>query len=518
LVSLLSSGSPAAATLRYGFAVASTAAALGSALALSELGLEKFLLLSSVAVTAWYAGFGPALLALLLSTLALVYVFIPPEYSFAIASHRLPYVAGFAIFGGVIGWLAVALRRAQQSLVRAGNELRVKVQERTADLERSNRQLRDEITERKHAEDEVRKQAALLMLAHDAILVRDLESRVVFWNTGAQDTYGFTAAEAAGRVTHDLLQTQFPVSLAEVTATLRTHGRWSGELTHTTRDGSTIVVASRHSLLRDEHGAPTAILEINRDITDRKRAEEALRLTEAQLARVTRVTTLGEVTASIAHELNQPLTAIVNNANAGLQLMPSGEHALDDVREALADIVGDAERASAIIEGLRALAKQSPPQKVPLRLADVVDDVVTMAARDVAARGVTIGTDVAPDLPIVLGDRVQLQQVLLNLVVNGLDAMATVSDRERRLEIRGRTERHDGTAAVTISVLDRGVGLADSKAEKMFDAFYTTKPQGIGLGLAISRSIIEAHGGRLWAEANQGPGATFAFRLPSAPG
>ena len=255
------------------------------------------------------------------------------------------------------------------------------------------------------------------------------------------------------------------------------------------------------------------VIERTRQLTA---ASEALREVQAELAHVTRMTTLGEVTASFAHELNQPLAAIVNNANACLGLLPSGRHGLDEVREALADIVSDADRASAIIERVRGLAKRTPPEKVPLRLVDVVDDVVALAAAESVARGVAIRTDLAADLPVVLGDRVQLLQVLLNLVVNGMDAMSTVDERERRLEIRGRPDTQDGSPAARISVQDRGIGLHAGQADRLFEAFYTTKPHGMGLGLAISRSIIEAHGGRLWAESNQGPGATFSFRLPAA--
>ncbi len=259
-----------------------------------------------------------------------------------------------------------------------------------------------------------------------------------------------------------------------------------------------------------------AALVISRDLTEHMLASEALREAHAALAHVTRVTTLGEVTASIAHELNQPLAAIVNNANACLGLLPSGRHDLDDVREALTDMVSDADRASAIIERVRGLAKRSPSEKVPLRLVDVVDDVLALAAAESVARRVAIRTDVAADLPVVLGDRVQLQQVLLNLVVNGMDAMSNVDEPERRLEIRGRPDGEDDTAAAMISVQDSGIGLDTGQMDRLFEAFYTTKPHGMGMGLAISRSIIEGHGGRLWAEPNQGPGATFSFRLPPA--
>ena len=254
------------------------------------------------------------------------------------------------------------------------------------------------------------------------------------------------------------------------------------------------------------------VIERTRQLT---MASDALRDVQAQLAHVTRMTTLGEVTASFAHELNQPLAAIANNANACLGLLSSGGHDLEAEREALADIVSDTDRASALIERVRRLAKRTPSAKVPLRLVDVVDDVVTLAAAESAARGVTIRTDIAADLPDVLGDRVQLLQVLLNLVVNGMDAMSTVDDRERLLQIRGRADTRDGSPVGTITVQDRGIGLHPGQLDRLFEAFYTTKPHGMGMGLAISRSIIEMHAGRLWAQPNEGPGATFSFTVPA---
>ena len=365
------------------------------------------------------------------------------------------------------------------------------------------------------AQQSVREQAGLLDLTHDTVFVRDMNDRITYWNRGAEELYGWRSAEAIGKVTHQLLQTTFPEPLEQITDAVVRSGRWEGELVHTKRDGTRVVVASRWALRQDEQGRPVAILETNNDVTDQALASEALGEAQAQLAHITRVTTLGEVTASLAHEVNQPLAAIVNNANACLELTPGGRD-LDEVREALADIVRDGERASAIIERVRGLARRSPPEKVPLRLADVVADVLALAAAESATRNVAIRTDVGPDLPVVLGDRVQLQQVLLNLVVNGMDAMSAVAEGERRLEIRGRADSQEGSPAALLSVEDRGIGLEAGQADSIFDAFYTTKPHGMGMGLAISRSIIEAHGGRLWAQANHGPGATFAFSLPAA--
>ncbi len=372
-----------------------------------------------------------------------------------------------------------------------------------------------DVTQRKAAEDEIRKQAKLVDLAHDAIIVRDREDRVTSWNRGAEETYGWPAAEALGRVTHDLLQTTFPIARQTVEAFMRDHGKWEGELSHVRRDGTTVIVASRWSLQRDESGAPVATMEINRDITDRKQAEEALRSAQSDLAHVTRITTLGEVTSSFAHEVNQPLAAIANNTNACLTLLPEGDPALDEVRAALGDILSDANRASAIIERVRVLATKAPSEKMLLRLHDLVNDVVALAANELASRRVTIRTEVGADLPEVWGDRVHLQQVLLNLIVNAMDAMNTTPEQHRLLTIRGREDVHHGASAATISVQDCGRGFSSVQVERLFEAFYSTKPHGMGIGLAISRSIIEQHGGRLWAEANPGPGATFSFTVPA---
>jgi signal transduction histidine kinase len=217
-----------------------------------------------------------------------------------------------------------------------------------------------------------------------------------------------------------------------------------------------------------------------------------------------------------AHEVNQPLTAITNNANVCLDLVPSGTPELDEVREALSDIVNDAERASAVLARIRALAKKAPLEKARLDLREVVSPVLVLAKHESTARRISMQAHVPEDLPFVSGDRVQLQQVLLNLVMNGMDAMSSVEEEKRILLISGRREVYDGQPAATIGVQDFAIGLKAEEMDRVFDAFYTTKPQGMGVGLAISRSIIEEHGGRLWAEPNQGPGATFLFSLPAA--
>jgi signal transduction histidine kinase len=268
--------------------------------------------------------------------------------------------------------------------------------------------------------------------------------------------------------------------------------------------------------------------ELQANIADLQRTQDALHKAQAALTHMTRLTTMGELTASIAHEVNQPLTAVINNAGACIDLLdpaperpgedgPSRASHLEEVREALGEILDDAERASAVIVRIRQLAKRAPIEKLLLDLRHVVKDVLALARYESATRQVTIHTDLPQDLPLVLGDRVQLQQVLLNLVMNGMDAMNSVPEEKRVLLVLGKHETRDGVPAVILCVQDAGIGLKAEEMDRLFEAFYTTKPQGMGMGLAISRSIIEAHGGRLWAEPNQGPGATFSFTLPAAP-
>jgi hypothetical protein len=277
-----------------------------------------------------------------------------------------------------------------------------------------------------------------------------------------------------------------------------------------------IYYRERRSPTALDHSVIGRIVHLASIAVEREQAEAALRQAQADLAHVSRVTTMGEMTASIAHEVNQPLAAVVNNANACISLLPDGDPGLDDVREALAEIIDDAERASDVIARVRQLARKAPVERIPLDLRDVIADVMALARHESSTRRVTIHTEIPQEPPLVLGDRVQLQQVLLNLVVNGMDAMNTVEESKRVLFIRGHRQTRDGRFETLVSVQDAGTGFKPDEMGRLFEAFYTTKPQGMGMGLAISRSIIEAHGGRLWAEPNQGPGATFHFSLPFA--
>jgi C4-dicarboxylate-specific signal transduction histidine kinase len=222
------------------------------------------------------------------------------------------------------------------------------------------------------------------------------------------------------------------------------------------------------------------------------------------------VTTLGELTASIAHEISQPLAAVVTNADASLRWLSGDSPDLDEAREAIRRITRDGRRAGSVISQMRSLFKKAGTTKDRLDLNEAIQEVVVLTEIETRRNKVALRKELAADLPPVLGERVQLQQVLVNLILNGIEAMATVEGRHRDLVIRTQLGEGDD---ILVAVRDSGTGFDPQDAERIFDAFHTTKPGGLGMGLSISRSIVESHGGRLWAVSNEGPGATFQFTL-----
>jgi len=248
------------------------------------------------------------------------------------------------------------------------------------------------------------------------------------------------------------------------------------------------------------------------DVTEKRRAEEQLRQAQENLARVSRVIAMGELAAAIAHEVNQPLGAVVTNASASLRWLAGQPPNLGEAREAIDRTVRDANRASEVIVKIRALLQKVPPQMEQLDVNVVIREVLTLADNELLRSGIAVQTDLAPDVPKVFGDRVQLQQVLLNLILNGIDAMRTITHRPRELRIKSATHP-DG---VLIQVHDSGDGVNPEQANHIFDPFFTTKPQGIGIGLSVGRSIVEAHGGRLWFTPGASHGVVFQFTVPKA--
>jgi C4-dicarboxylate-specific signal transduction histidine kinase len=237
----------------------------------------------------------------------------------------------------------------------------------------------------------------------------------------------------------------------------------------------------------------------------------ALRKAQEELAHVTRVTTLGEMTASISHEVNQPLAAVVANAEACLRWLDGGTPNLDEARRSVEWIINDGNRASEVIRRVRALANKTDIEKVPLDINDIVREATALVQREMDSHQMSLRMELAPALPMILGDRVQLQQVIINLVMNSIEAMQSVTDRPRELVIRSG---QDEARRVLVSVTDSGVGISAENADRLFNAFFTTKSGGMGMGLSICHSIVEAHGGRLSASRNVGPGATFQFVVP----
>jgi len=342
-----------------------------------------------------------------------------------------------------------------------------------------------------------------------------------FWATGPAHeftylseqvrAFGFDEGELLGKRRLDIeadVATE-PQKWREHMATLERHEPFRDFVYQRRRpDGALRIVATSGKPVFDGEGRFAGYRGVARDITELRRAEEALQRTQAELAHITRITTLGELAASIAHEVNQPIGAVVNNASACLRWLTAQNW--EEARQSAMRTIADGHRAGEIIARIRALAKKAPPRKNWVDLNDTLCEVIGLARSAVQGNRVSLQTRLAATLPPIWGDRIQLQQVMLNLLMNASEAMSTVSDRRRELLVT--TDRREATEVV-IAVRDSGPGLDPRSLDRLFDAFYTTKPEGLGMGLAISRSIVEAHGGRLWATANDGPGATFQFTL-----
>jgi PAS domain S-box-containing protein len=342
------------------------------------------------------------------------------------------------------------------------------------------------------------------------ILIWNLEGRIVEANEAFLHMVGYGREDlVSGRVswnevTPDKWRAADEQALAELAATGVCE---PFEKEYLRKDGSRVPVLIGAALLEGRRDEGVAFV---LDLTERKLAEETLRKTQAELAHVTRVTTLGEMTASIAHEVNQPLAAVITNANACLRWLARESPDLDEARQAVGRIIKDGHRAGNVIARIRALLRKTATEKERLDINDAIQEVAVLAQGEVRRNRVALRMELAADVPPVLGDRVQLQQVILNLVMNGVEAMASVADRPRELLIYSHQHESD---KVLVAVQDSGIGIDSQNLEKIFDTFYTTKSQGMGMGLAISRSIVENHGGRLWAAPNDGPGATFQFTL-----
>jgi C4-dicarboxylate-specific signal transduction histidine kinase len=345
---------------------------------------------AAVLAGAWYGGPAAGWLATILSSLAVIYFFIPPFHSFHVHPEELPVFIEFAVSSAVVGWFSSWRKEAEKVLEDARDNLQTTVEERTAELRRTNAQL-----------------------------------------------------------------------LAE--------------------------------------------------IAERKRAEDAYSEARAELARVTRINALSTLAASISHEVNQPLAAVVTNADACAMWLASDPPNVEEARAAVDSIAREGTRASDIVRRIRGMFTKAPPEGIGVELNELIREAAGLMHAEISRNQVVLEIQTASDLPAAIGDRVQLQQVIVNLILNGIEAMSSVTGRPRRLVIRSE-KLNDGE--MLIAVRDSGTGIEPKDQKRLFDAFFTTKSDGMGMGLAICQSIIEAHGGRLWATANSDHGATLQFTLP----
>jgi two-component system, chemotaxis family, CheB/CheR fusion protein len=378
----------------------------------------------------------------------------------------------------------------------------------------------EDITERTRGQDARGRLAAIVDSSADAIVSKDLNGVILSWNIGAERLFGYTAQEAIGRPVAMLI----PPDHADEGPGILEHIRRGERVEHydtirRRKDGTLVDVSLTVSPIFDENGKIVGASKIARDNTDSKRIEQerrdmavttALRNTEAELARVARALTVGEMATSIAHEVNQPLAAVVTNSEACLRWLGGNRPNLHEARESLALIVRDANRASEVIRRIRQFLKKDS-QLGPLDINEVVQEALDLGRDQLLKGQVALRTELADGLPAVRGDRIQLEQVMLNLIMNGKDALVSVEDRPRELVV---TSQKSGVDGIRVAVRDSGSGATPEDMNRMFNAFFTTKPAGMGMGLSISRSIIEAHGGRIWAELNDGPGLTVQFSVP----
>ncbi len=378
---------------RYGTSLFFIAVAFVSTLLLQRIVPYPFpfLFFAAVMISAWFGGTGVGFFAVVTSTATVDYFFIPPFHSFAITATNGTYFAAFVVCALVASWVSAAKKQDEEALREARDELGLRVAERTADLQKSNSELR-------------------------------------------------------------------------------------------------------------------------KSIQQHEEAQQALMKTQAELARLARILTMGELTASIAHEVNQPLTAVVNSGNTCLEWLRAQPPNLDEARQAAETVVQSGTRAGAVMSRIRALFQHRAPSKDWFDINEATHELVMLLRQEATNHRITIRTELSADVPLIRGDKVQLQQVVLNLMMNGIDAMRDMSEHWKEILVVSRKENSSG---IRIVVEDCGVGISPETAEKIFEPFFTTKPEGIGMGLSISRSIVESHEGRLWAMPRPAGGAIFQFTIPT---
>lgn len=466
------------ALVNYAVAVLSVVAALVAALLLEpDMHSSPFVSLSLCAImfSAWFGGLGPGLFATALSVAGFTYYFVPP-IGFAVAPTDLPRVVLLAVTALFVVWLNVARRGTESALRRSEAYL--------ADAQR---------------------------LSHTGSFGWRIASGNIVWS---KETYRIFGVDETVKPTIDLiLQCVHPddreLVLHEINRAALGKPSYDYEHRLLMPNGAIKHLTVRTHRVKYESGEEELVGALM-DVTATRETQKALDTARAELARVARVTALGQMSASIAHEVNQPLAAIATSASAGLRWLTREVPEIGEARACVNHIAEEANRASEIMRSIRDLARRADPEVVALDINAVIDETVALVKQEALNHRVTVQVQLAPELPLVRGDRIQLQQVIINLAINGIQAMVAGIDRARVLTIR--TERRESDQ-VLVAVQDVGIGTEPEGLDRLFAAFYTTKPDGMGMGLSICRSIIEAHGGRVWASRNNGPGMTFQFTL-----
>ena len=468
---------------RYGLAIVSVMLALGVGLLAWRYNIRRVeftVFLFAIAVTAWYGRTGAAILAVALASLAYAYFFAEPMYSFAVNAENLPHYVLFVLFALLVGWFGAIRRRVEEIL---------------------------------------RERASLLDLTHDTVFVRDMHDVITYWNRGAEELYGWNSQEAVGEVSHELTRTIFPEPLDEINTKVFRTGRWEGELIHTKRDGTQVVVASRWSLQRDERGNPSAILETNNDITERKKAEEALRQSRDELEikvkeRTADLQSVNKELEAFAYSVSHDLRAPVRHIAGFTELLQKhADPVLDNKsRHHISMILESANRMGTLVDDLLAFSRigRAETQNTAVNLAQLVKGVVGDVAPDTHDRKIAwrIGA-----LPVCYGDPSMLRLVFGNLISNAVKFTGPRANAQ--IEIGSLNHQPN---EVVVFIKDNGVGFDMKYKDKLFGVFQRLHSQdsfeGTGIGLATVERIVHRHGGRVWAEGAVDHGATFFVTLP----
>jgi len=405
-------------------------------------------------------------------------------------------------------------QRAEAALREANAELERRVAARTADLQEEVVRRRDTEATLRASEERWR---SMFEASAVGITLMDQQNHFAAANEAFQKMVGYTEQELLSLGPVDITHEDDRQATREMIQDVQSGKRqdYQAEKRYRRKDGKVIWVRVSTARALDPNSPLPGIPTLVEDITERKRAEMAWHDAREALSRATRLTVMGELSASIAHEINQPLSAIITNGRACERFLDFSPPDLDEVKDAVGEIVRDGKRASEVLSRIRAMSRNSAPERGPVDVNLAIAEVLALTRDELHRHRISVMTELHSNLPVTMADRVQLQQVVLNLVMNGIDAMRAVTDRPRNLTVRSQLSDQGN---IVVNVADSGVGLDPRNRDRIFDSFFTTKPEGMGMGLAISNTIIQAHHGQLWAESGTPFGAVFGFTLPLAAG